>query len=169
MEYTRVAERIVGLEELGSFVPDVPVLYPQMVDVGSEVRGFGAHDLIVGVHDEQVVGLAEGQRDRLGPVVSEVDPWPVVDLAGDPVEFFPDDGLRVVDASRVDDHVAVDQGEHRFQAPRDHTGLVLHDHVQAYRHALTLRTCTWRPLDTSVTKGAMTDKKASMAFFGPLS
>ncbi len=74
-----VAEKLAAPEDVAGILAD-----QDGVAVGGQPaeRRYADHG-VVGVHHPDVVGLALGQRERLGAVVSEVLPGALVQLAGD--------------------------------------------------------------------------------------
>jgi hypothetical protein len=86
---------------------------------------------VVGVDGEQEVGPAPGVLDVPRPVVPEVDPGVLVELARDAVQRLADQVLHTVRRAGVGDDPGADQGAHGGEAALDHAGLVLDDHAEA--------------------------------------
>lgn len=105
---------------------------PQQVRVGGQ-RGQRplSVDHQIGVEEEQIVGLGVGVPDVQGPVVAEVHPRLLVELARDAVECGTDPLLCSVARTGIGDHPGVDQVANGGEAALDDVGLVLDDHAQA--------------------------------------
>ena len=91
------------------------------------------HEDLIGIEDEDVVGLPPCERQRLGAVVGKVSPWTLVQLARNAGHELRDHILRTVARSRVDDDPMVDEWLHAREAALDDMSFVLDDHVEADR------------------------------------
>lgn len=86
---------------------------------------------VVGVEEEQVVGLAPGMRDVEAAVVAEVGPGFLVEFSWDLAQSTSDELLGAVGGSGVGDDPGVDEVPYRVEAALDDGGFVLHDHAEA--------------------------------------
>ena len=91
------------------------------------------HDGHVRVDEQEEVGGASRELHQLGPVVPEVDPRPLVQLARQPAERGPDQVRGAVGRAGVADHPRVDQRQDRSQAALDYRRLVADDHRERDR------------------------------------
>lgn len=105
---------------------------PQQVRVGGQRRQRALPaDHQIGVEEKQVVGLGVGVPDVPGPIVTEVHPGFLMELARNAVECAADQPLGSVARTGVGDHPGVDQSTNGGEAALDDVGLVLDDHAQA--------------------------------------
>ena len=86
---------------------------------------------VVGIDDQRVVAFVACQLQRLGAVVREIPPWPLVQLARQVAQVLADDLLGAVGGSGVGDHPAIDHRAHAVETPANHQRLALDNHVQA--------------------------------------
>ncbi|MPM40812.1 hypothetical protein SDC9_87460 [bioreactor metagenome] len=87
--------------------------------------------MLVGIDEQQIVGLPARQLQRLVAVVGKILPRTLMQLARQITHEVADHLLRAVAGAGIDDHPAIDPRLHARQAAFDHMRLVLDDHVQA--------------------------------------
>jgi hypothetical protein len=119
-------------------------LYPKIfrlpVDNRKHIPGFRElrqnkalrkEQLVVGIDDQRVVGVRAREFQRFGPIGCEVDPRSLDEPARTIGHRRPDDVLRPVGRSGIDDDPVIDQRPNRIETPSYDVRFVLDDHRQA--------------------------------------
>ena len=136
VQHAFVAKRNAIGEKDRQAVVDPRIAMRDEVAVGIErVEGKIVRDVqdVIGIHDEDVVRAAAGERQSLAAIPPEVAPRALVKLPRHVAHVLSHDRLRTVGRACVHHDPVIDVRPYGIEAPANDVRLVLHDHVEAYR------------------------------------